>query len=34
MLGENAARVYGFDAGKLAPLVERIGPRASDFRQA
>jgi predicted TIM-barrel fold metal-dependent hydrolase len=26
MLGGNAAAVYGFDAARLAPLVERIGP--------
>lgn len=31
ILGENAARVYGFDAEKLAPLVERIGPRLQDL---
>ena len=29
MLGGNAARVYGFDAEKLAPLVARIGPEKS-----
>ena len=34
ILGGNAARVYGIDAGSLAPLVERIGPRASDFVEA
>jgi predicted TIM-barrel fold metal-dependent hydrolase len=34
MLGGNAARVYGFDAGKLAPLVARIGPEKSAFRDA
>jgi predicted TIM-barrel fold metal-dependent hydrolase len=32
MLGGNAARVYGFDTGKLAPLVARIGPERSAFR--
>ena len=32
MLGGNAARVYGFDAEKLAPLVARIGPEKSAFR--
>jgi len=32
MLGGNAARVYGFDTDKLAPLVARIGPEKSDFR--
>ncbi len=29
MLGGNAARVYGFDVEKLAPLVARIGPPKS-----
>jgi predicted TIM-barrel fold metal-dependent hydrolase len=32
MLGGNAARVYGFDEEKLAPLVSRIGPEKSAFR--
>jgi len=32
MLGGNAARVYGFDEGKLAPLVARIGPEKAAFR--
>jgi predicted TIM-barrel fold metal-dependent hydrolase len=31
MLGGNAARVYGFDTEKLAPLVARIGPEKSCF---
>ncbi len=31
MLGENAAALYGFDVEKLAPLVDRIGPKPSDF---
>ncbi len=31
MLGENAAALYGFDVEKLAPIVERIGPKPSDF---
>ncbi len=31
MLGGNAARIYGFDEEKLAPIVERIGPEASEF---
>jgi hypothetical protein len=31
MLGGNAARVYGFDADKLAPLVAQIGPEKSGF---
>ena len=26
MLGENTARLYGFDLDKLRPIVERIGP--------
>ena len=33
MLGGNAADFYGFDTGKLAPLVARIGPERSAFRQ-
>ena len=32
MLGGNAARVYGFDAEKLAPLVARIGPEKTRVR--
>jgi predicted TIM-barrel fold metal-dependent hydrolase len=32
MLGGNAARVYGFDTEKLAPLVARIGPEKTTFR--
>ena len=32
MLGGNAAEFYGFDAEKLAPIVERIGPEKSTFR--
>jgi len=32
LLGGNAARVYGFDVEKLAPLVARIGPEKSWFR--
>jgi predicted TIM-barrel fold metal-dependent hydrolase len=32
ILGGNAARVYGFDTGKLATLVARIGPEKSLFR--
>ena len=34
MLGGNAARVYGFDTEKLAPLVARIGPELTDIRTA
>jgi hypothetical protein len=26
MLGENAAKLYGFDLGKLEPLAARFGP--------
>jgi predicted TIM-barrel fold metal-dependent hydrolase len=33
MLGGNAARVYGFDVEKLAPLVARIGPEKAIFPQ-
>ena len=32
MLGGNAARFYGFDSEKLAPLVARIGPERSEFQ--
>jgi len=32
MLGGNAATFFGFDTGKLAPLVARIGPEKSRFR--
>ncbi len=31
MLGLNAARCYGFDTEKLAPLVARIGPERAAF---
>ncbi len=31
ILGGNAARVYGFDVEKLAPLAARIGPEKSAF---
>ena len=34
MLGGNAARVYGFDPEKLAPLVARIGPEKGWFQDA
>jgi predicted TIM-barrel fold metal-dependent hydrolase len=30
MLGENAARVWGFDTGVLRPLADRIGPKLDD----
>jgi len=32
MLGENAARFYGFDTEKLAPIVAEIGPEKSRYR--
>ncbi len=31
MLGGNAARVYGFDPGTLAPAVERVGPLPAEL---
>jgi predicted TIM-barrel fold metal-dependent hydrolase len=31
MLGGNAARLYGFDTERLAPLVARIGPPKNLF---
>jgi predicted TIM-barrel fold metal-dependent hydrolase len=34
MLGGNAAEFYNVDTDKLAPLVARIGPEKSEFRQA
>jgi predicted TIM-barrel fold metal-dependent hydrolase len=34
MLGGNAADFFGFDTEKLAPVVARIGPKASDFKSA
>jgi predicted TIM-barrel fold metal-dependent hydrolase len=34
MLGGNAARFYGIDTEKLAPLVARIGPEKSAFQEA
>ena len=34
MIGGNAADLYGFDVEKLAPLVERIGPRPADVATA
>jgi predicted TIM-barrel fold metal-dependent hydrolase len=33
MLGGNAARVYGFEREKLAPLVARIGPEKRWFQE-
>jgi len=32
LLGGNAARVYGFDVEKLAPVAARIGPEKALFR--
>ena len=31
VLGENAARIYGFDTAALAPLVEKFGPEPADL---
>jgi predicted TIM-barrel fold metal-dependent hydrolase len=31
MLGGNAARVYGFDLAKLAPIAARVGPAAAEL---
>jgi hypothetical protein len=33
MLGENAAKLYGFDLDALAPLAERYGPRLEELRR-
>lgn len=33
MVGDNAARVYGFDLDRLAPLAARIGPRIQDVME-
>jgi predicted TIM-barrel fold metal-dependent hydrolase len=33
MLGGNAAEFYGLDVEKLAPIVERIGPKKSTFQE-
>jgi len=30
-LGGNAARVYGFDVGKLEPVARRVGPKLSEL---
>jgi hypothetical protein len=30
MVGSNAAAVYGFDLGALAPVAARIGPRVDE----
>jgi len=34
LLGENAARAYGFDLAALEPLAAAIGPRVADVAQA
>jgi hypothetical protein len=31
ILGENALRVYGLDAGRLGPIAARVGPFPADF---
>jgi predicted TIM-barrel fold metal-dependent hydrolase len=31
MLGENAAKLYGFDLAKLAPIAARVGPRPEEI---
>jgi hypothetical protein len=33
LLGETAARCYGFDLDALRPIAERIGPTPSDLGQ-
>jgi hypothetical protein len=33
MLGETAARCYGFDLGVLGAIAEKIGPTPSDLGQ-
>jgi hypothetical protein len=32
LLGENAAKVYGFDVEKLRPIADRIGPSLGEIR--
>jgi len=32
ILGESAAKLYGFEVEKLAPVVEKIGPALADIR--
>lgn len=34
ILGENALRLYGLDAGRLRPIAARIGPRPQEFAAA
>ena len=31
ILGENAARLYGFELGKLEPLAAKFGPRPEEI---
>ncbi|MGW1379172.1 amidohydrolase family protein [Streptomyces sp. NPDC002446] len=33
MLGTNAARVYGFDLARLAPIAARVGPTAAELAE-
>jgi len=33
LLGETAARCYGFDVGALQPIADRVGPTPGDLRQ-
>jgi hypothetical protein len=33
ILGENAAKLYGFDLDALAPLVARYGPTVDELRE-
>jgi hypothetical protein len=34
MLGENAAKLYGFDLDALAPIAARIGPTPAEVAVA
>ena len=31
ILGQTAARVYGFDLARLTPIVDRVGPEVSEL---
>jgi len=33
LLGENAAKLYGFDLDALAPLVGRVGPTVAEVAE-
>jgi predicted TIM-barrel fold metal-dependent hydrolase len=33
ILGGNAARVYGFDLAKLAPIADRVGPTVAELQE-